>query len=84
MTFSALEILGYFASVVVAVSLMMKSIIRLRWYNLVGAVAFPGSADVPGRRADRPFTRGERAPLGNRAVPDPRLAGGPGRDQAAG
>ena len=40
MTFSALEILGYFASVVVAVSLMMKSIIRLRWYNLVGAVAF--------------------------------------------
>ncbi len=32
-----LEILGYTASVVVAVSLMMKSIRKLRWFNLAGA-----------------------------------------------
>jgi len=38
--FTPLELLGYVASVLVAVSLMMKSIVRLRWYNLFGAVAF--------------------------------------------
>ncbi len=32
-----LEILGYLASVIVALSLMMKSIIKLRWFNLAGA-----------------------------------------------
>jgi len=31
---------GYIASVVVAVSLMMKSIVKLRWYNLLGAGLF--------------------------------------------
>lgn len=31
---------GYLASVVVAVSLMMKSIVKLRWYNLFGAGLF--------------------------------------------
>ncbi len=35
---STLEILGYIASVLVAVSLMMSSIIKLRWYNLIGAL----------------------------------------------
>ena len=35
---SILEIIGYVASVLVALSLMMSSIIRLRWYNLVGAL----------------------------------------------
>lgn len=35
-----LEWFGYAASVVVAVSLMMSSIVKLRWYNLVGATAF--------------------------------------------
>ncbi len=35
-----LEWFGYVASVVVAVSLMMSSIVKLRWYNLVGAAAF--------------------------------------------
>ncbi|MGL4475722.1 MAG: YgjV family protein [Shewanella sp.] len=34
------EILGYFASVMVAISLMMKDIIWLRWLNFVGCVAF--------------------------------------------
>jgi hypothetical protein len=34
------EWLGYIASVVVAVSLTMSNIRRLRWINLVGAVAF--------------------------------------------
>ena len=34
------EILGYVASVVVAVSLMMSSIVKLRWINLVGATLF--------------------------------------------
>jgi len=37
---SGLELFGYFGSVVVAVSLMMKSIIKLRWFNLIGAIAF--------------------------------------------
>jgi len=31
---------GYVASVIVAVSLMMKSIVKLRWYNLAGAAMF--------------------------------------------
>jgi len=35
-----LEILGYIGSVVVAVSLMMKNIVKLRWWNLVGAALF--------------------------------------------
>lgn len=35
-----LEGLGYLASVLVAVSLMMRSIIRLRWFSLVGATCF--------------------------------------------
>ncbi|HEX8361915.1 MAG TPA: hypothetical protein VF613_17480 [Longimicrobium sp.] len=36
----ALEIVGYVASVLVAVSLMMSSILRLRVINLVGSAAF--------------------------------------------
>ena len=35
-----LEWFGYTASVIVAVSLMMSSIVKLRWYNLLGALAF--------------------------------------------
>ncbi len=35
-----LEILGYVGSVIVAVSLMMKNIVKLRWWNLVGAALF--------------------------------------------
>ena len=35
-----IEILGYVASVLVAVSLMMKSLARLRFLNLIGASAF--------------------------------------------
>jgi len=34
------EILGYFASIIVAVSLMMNSQIWLRWINLLGAILF--------------------------------------------
>lgn len=34
------EILGYVASVIVAVSLMMSSIVKLRWWNLLGAALF--------------------------------------------
>ena len=34
------EIIGYAGSVLVAVSLMMSSLVRLRWINLVGALAF--------------------------------------------
>jgi hypothetical protein len=37
---SAAEILGYVASVLVAVSLTMSNVRRLRWLNLTGAVAF--------------------------------------------
>ncbi len=35
-----LELLGYLASILIAVSLMMKSILRLRVINLIGAVVF--------------------------------------------
>lgn len=35
-----LEWFGYTASVVVAVSLTMSSIVKLRWYNLLGAILF--------------------------------------------
>ncbi len=35
-----IEYFGYAASAVVAVSLMMSSIAKLRWYNLVGAALF--------------------------------------------
>lgn len=34
------EILGYIASVMVAISLMMKDIILLRWLNFVGCALF--------------------------------------------
>ncbi len=37
---SYLEWFGYLASVVVAVSLIMSSIVKLRWYNLFGAGMF--------------------------------------------
>jgi len=40
MTFNWIEWLGYIASIVVAISLMMTNIRRLRWINLLGAVAF--------------------------------------------
>jgi hypothetical protein len=34
------EILGYTGSVLIAVSLMMKDVVRLRYYNMAGAAAF--------------------------------------------
>jgi len=37
---SILEWFGYGASILVAISLMMSSIIKLRWYNLIGAAMF--------------------------------------------
>jgi hypothetical protein len=40
MTMSAAEILGYAASVLVAASLTMSNIRRLRWFNLTGSAAF--------------------------------------------
>jgi len=35
-----IEIIGYLASILVAISLMMGSIVRLRWLNLAGGVTF--------------------------------------------
>ena len=35
-----LQIIGYTGSVLVAVSLMMSNIVRLRWINLFGAGTF--------------------------------------------
>jgi hypothetical protein len=35
-----LELVGYAASVLIAVSLMMTSILRLRWINIIGSAAF--------------------------------------------
>lgn len=40
MTPLALELLGYLASALIAVSLLMRSIVRLRLINLTGAAAF--------------------------------------------
>ena len=40
MTFNWVEIVGYTGSVLVAVSLMMSSLVRLRWIHLVGAATF--------------------------------------------
>ncbi|MCT4603728.1 MAG: hypothetical protein N4A59_12635 [Marinifilum sp.] len=37
---SVLEWIGYMASVLVLISLSMTSIIKLRWYNLAGAILF--------------------------------------------
>lgn len=34
------EYLGYFASVLLVASLMMENVVRLRWLNLAGCVAF--------------------------------------------
>ena len=39
-THALLETFGYLASLLVAVSLMMRSIVRLRWINLTGAACF--------------------------------------------
>jgi N-acetylglutamate synthase-like GNAT family acetyltransferase len=38
--FTWVEIIGYAGSLLVAVSLMMSSLVRLRWINLGGALAF--------------------------------------------
>ncbi|MGD9910701.1 MAG: hypothetical protein AB7U79_08900 [Candidatus Izemoplasmatales bacterium] len=35
-----LEYLGYLASVIVLISLLMSSIIKLRWINLIGSITF--------------------------------------------
>jgi len=37
---SILEWLGYAASIIVFVSLLMASIVKLRWYNMFGAILF--------------------------------------------
>ena len=34
------ELIGYVASALVAVSFMMKSLVRLRWVSLIGSVIF--------------------------------------------
>ncbi|WP_417763414.1 YgjV family protein [Shewanella sp.] len=39
-TLNTVEIVGYAASLMVAISLMMKDIIWLRWINFVGCVLF--------------------------------------------
>jgi hypothetical protein len=35
-----IEWIGYLGSIIIAISLMMSSIIKLRWYNLIGASIF--------------------------------------------
>ncbi|SIQ94488.1 inner membrane protein [Shewanella morhuae] len=37
---NTVEIIGYFASIMVAISLTMKNIIWLRWLNFVGCTLF--------------------------------------------
>lgn len=37
---SLVELLGYLASVITAISLLMSSIIKLRWFNLFGSLTF--------------------------------------------
>ncbi|MGC4121932.1 MAG: hypothetical protein QM765_53710 [Myxococcales bacterium] len=48
MSFAWQELVGYAASVLVAASLMMKSVARLRWVNLVGAVCFAAYGGLVG------------------------------------
>ena len=43
-----IEWFGYAASVVVAISLMMSSIVKLRWFNLTGATMFSAYGFVIG------------------------------------
>lgn len=43
-----IEIFGYVASVMIAVSLTMKNIRRLRWWNLIGAAAFSAYGAING------------------------------------
>ncbi|KAA3619951.1 MAG: hypothetical protein DWQ05_04290 [Calditrichaeota bacterium] len=40
MEINAIQLFGYFGSVLIAVSLTMRSIVRLRWINLFGATVF--------------------------------------------
>jgi len=40
MTWNLVEVIGYAGSVLVALSLMMNSLVRLRWINLAGALFF--------------------------------------------
>jgi hypothetical protein len=40
MEVSLLQWIGYFASITIAISMMMSSILKFRWINLVGAVSF--------------------------------------------
>lgn len=40
MAFSTIELLGYASSVMVALSLMMKDIVWLRVFNLIGCILF--------------------------------------------
>ena len=37
---TTIEIIGYLASIIIVVSMLMSSIIKLRWYNLIGALLF--------------------------------------------
>jgi len=37
---SWIEWFGYFASLLVAVSLLMTSTVKLRWFNLAGSICF--------------------------------------------
>ncbi|GGY94401.1 MULTISPECIES: YgjV family protein [Shewanella] len=39
-TLNAVDVIGYSASLMVALSLMMKDIVRLRWVNLCGCGLF--------------------------------------------
>ena len=36
----SIEILGYFASIMVAISFLMKSVRKLRFINIIGAICF--------------------------------------------
>lgn len=40
MNFDWLEWLGYLASLIVLISLLMSSIVKLRWINLIGSALF--------------------------------------------
>jgi len=40
MTLNWIEIIGYIASLVIAISMLMSSIRLLRWINLIGATTF--------------------------------------------
>ena len=40
MELTAIQVVGYVASLIIAISMTMNSIVKFRWINLIGAITF--------------------------------------------